>query len=550
MPSLSGLVRSISSAASSRSSDKSLSLSYTDTYFDEIGFKLGEHSCLGSTESPDNLDGEEILFYKDDRLFYESDDDAEAGAGADEEEEEEEIEDYGSHYEVNTTTTPTTKRVEMTEQLRQELDHAHNYLASISLKEQHHQQHQNSNSFSRGIQSYFAQLLRTDSLEYSPSTSNHRPFHFSSSNEKMNQKKQDQFPDLEISRTKSTLEESPTKEDADRNDDESSTMEGGMISSNKDKPSFFDDEEMEEKEQKEFRTKVTIKFLLLLGSFMLIVAIAVLLLASTQKDNNKKNAWNNTNANNNDTTSLIPMSQGWDIDDDIAPFLDASSQTYIAPTVSPSISPTAPPLTDTQEELLTILTSVSPSSKNFIRDHRESPQFQALEWLANDVNVEKYSKRRLVQRWVLATFYWSTNGDDWDTATDTDTATSNQTTRLGLKGPAGAEEGTAAPWMSQTHECEWYTTHDQKTICDGQERLVVLSLGHRNLRGTLPSELGLLTTLKRLYLPDNHIVGSIPTDLALLTKLESIHISSNLITGEIPSELGQLSALGTFGMSF
>jgi Leucine-rich repeat (LRR) protein len=322
-----------------------------------------------------------------------------------------------------------------------------------------------------------------------------------------------------------------------------------MISSKKKKTSFDDEEEEEERE---FRTKATIKFLLLLGSFLLIVAAVVLLLAATQKNDNKKNAWNNTNNNNNnnDTTSLIPMSQGWDIDGNIAPFLDASSPTSTPPTVPPSISTTAPPLTDTQEELLTILASVSPTSKEFIRDHRESPQFQALDWLANDVNVDKYSMRRLVQRWVMATFYLSTNGDDWDTATTTTTATttSNQTTRAGLKGPAGAEEGTAASWMSQTHECEWYTTHNQKIICDGQERLVVLSLGHRNLRGTLPTELGLLTTLKRLYLPDNHIDGSIPTDLALLTKLESIHISSNLITGQIPSELGQLSALGKFGL--
>jgi hypothetical protein len=375
-------------------------------------------------------------------------------------------------------------------------------------------------------------------MEYSPSASNHRPFHSASSNEKKNQKKRDRFPDLEISRTKSTLEESPAKEDVDRNDDESCTMGGGMISSKKKNTSFDEEEE----EEKEFRTKVTINFLLLLGSFLLIVAIMVLLLAATQKD-----AWNNMNANNNNNDTLIPMSQGWDIDDDIATFLDASSPTSTPPTVPPSIPPTAPPLTDTQEELLTILASVSPSSKDFIRDHRESPQFQALDWLANDVNVDTYSMRRLVQRWVMATFYWSTNGDNWDTTTDT--ATSNQTTRVGLKGPAGAEEGTAPSWMSQTHECEWYTTHNQKNICDGQERLVVLSLGHCNLRGTLSTELGLLTTLKRLYLPDNHIVGSIPTDLALLTKLESIHISSNLITGELPSELGQLSALGKFGMS-
>jgi hypothetical protein len=36
------------------------------------------------------------------------------------------------------------------------------------------------------------------------------------------------------------------------------------------------------------------------------------------------NAWNTNATANNKATSLIPLSQGWDIDDDVAPFLDAS----------------------------------------------------------------------------------------------------------------------------------------------------------------------------------------------------------------------------------
>jgi hypothetical protein len=44
-------------------------------------------------------------------------------------------------------------------------------------------------------------------------------------------------------------------------------------------------------------------------------------------------------------------------------------------------------------------------------------------------------------------------------------------------------------------------------------------MGSSGLTGTLPSELGLLTALTKLYLFDNALSGALPTELGLLTAL-------------------------------
>ena len=44
--------------------------------------------------------------------------------------------------------------------------------------------------------------------------------------------------------------------------------------------------------------------------------------------------------------------------------------------------------------------------------NESSPQFRAFEWIYNN-NASGLSDRRLVQRWVLASFYYSTQGDGW-----------------------------------------------------------------------------------------------------------------------------------------
>ena len=77
-----------------------------------------------------------------------------------------------------------------------------------------------------------------------------------------------------------------------------------------------------------------------------------------------------------------------------------------------------------------------------------------------------------------------------------------------------------------------------------------LQLESNNLRGFIPTELGLLTKLSMLTLPRNFLSGTIPSELGLLEKLSYLDLGSNDLSGAIPSEIGNLAELGQLRLSF
>ena len=74
------------------------------------------------------------------------------------------------------------------------------------------------------------------------------------------------------------------------------------------------------------------------------------------------------------------------------------------------------------------------------------------------------------------------------------------------------------------------------------DRVVELSLPGNNVRGTLPAELGSLTSLNVLDLSGNQLRGQIP-DVRGLTILTSLNLGDNQLSGTIPDWLGSLTAL-------
>jgi len=54
------------------------------------------------------------------------------------------------------------------------------------------------------------------------------------------------------------------------------------------------------------------------------------------------------------------------------------------------------------------------------------------------------------------------------------------------------------------------------------------------LSSNIPTELGLLTKLSRLYLHDNDLIGSIPTEIGNLVMLVDTMWSSNLLHSTLP----------------
>ena len=61
--------------------------------------------------------------------------------------------------------------------------------------------------------------------------------------------------------------------------------------------------------------------------------------------------------------------------------------------------------------------------------------------------------------------------------------------------------------------------------------------------GTIPSSLGLLTSLVTLDLYENRLTGVLPGELGSLIKLQVLDVASNTLTGFVPQEYSGLSSL-------
>lgn len=170
---------------------------------------------------------------------------------------------------------------------------------------------------------------------------------------------------------------------------------------------------------------------------------------------------------------------------------------------------------------------------------------------------------RVVQRYVMATLYYATEGETWDV---------NDL------------------WLTPgVHECEWVGVvcremdipsvtlaekapyqddilyDDENTV---SERMVIdINLPENNLKGYLPREisglrflqtlglwsnqiadelpmqLGNLTNLQRLHLDDNNFEGTIPSTLGLLSEMQDLSLPTNNFRGEIPAEVFELAKL-------
>jgi len=251
-----------------------------------------------------------------------------------------------------------------------------------------------------------------------------------------------------------------------------------------------------------------------------------------------------------------------------APSMALTEATSANPTVAPSIAPT-----ETQSAKPTVATPVPtaltpeptfvPTSqppvpdivslefvRAFILEHspmsttemldQESPQFKSLQslqqWMAFGLppsQLRRTTKKSLVQRWVLGVLYYSTSGQNWIKGSD--------------------------DWMGDDDACDWFGKNDQGT-CNSEKLVTSLDLGSNNMRGTLPKELSLLTTLSKFIFSVVCWYGlrlslSLSLSLSLCSaltlwslhfyyKLGSLEMNRNDINGPLPDLFGRLINLG------
>jgi len=135
-----------------------------------------------------------------------------------------------------------------------------------------------------------------------------------------------------------------------------------------------------------------------------------------------------------------------------------------------SPNPVEPTDSATFTALKDMVESAWPYSGDTLSDP-SSPQYKALTWLENNTMLEDYAEWKQLQRYALAVFYYSTNGDDWLVA---------------------------GSWMSGDDECTWPTSATEP-ICSNETAFLLLHTMENNLAGTLPSELALLSVSLSKY---------------------------------------------------
>lgn len=133
---------------------------------------------------------------------------------------------------------------------------------------------------------------------------------------------------------------------------------------------------------------------------------------------------------------------------------------------SESAVPTPSPTSVEFAALQALLESVSFDGGASLQEV-SSPQYQALKWLEGNANLDDYPDWKRIQRFVLAVFYHSMNGDEWFDNTG---------------------------WLSDDEECTWLTLTDvEMPLCNEKGEYYSLALLENNLEGTIPIELALLS---------------------------------------------------------
>eukprot|EP00546_Thalassionema_frauenfeldii_P004237 CAMPEP_0178909172 /NCGR_PEP_ID=MMETSP0786-20121207/8347_1 /TAXON_ID=186022 /ORGANISM="Thalassionema frauenfeldii, Strain CCMP 1798" /LENGTH=557 /DNA_ID=CAMNT_0020581189 /DNA_START=146 /DNA_END=1816 /DNA_ORIENTATION=+ len=148
----------------------------------------------------------------------------------------------------------------------------------------------------------------------------------------------------------------------------------------------------------------------------------------------------------------------------------------VIPSITPSHTPTSIPFTSSMIPTSTLSgnpslahTLIDTNLFNFIASlsedwesltEEDSPQFKALYWLSRNPNLDGFTRYQKMQRYVMATLYFSTSGNDWE--------------RSDL-------------WLSYADECTWFS--HVISPCDQDGILKELNLDGNRLQGTIPVEL-------------------------------------------------------------
>lgn len=136
-----------------------------------------------------------------------------------------------------------------------------------------------------------------------------------------------------------------------------------------------------------------------------------------------------------------------------------------------------------------------------------SSQSLANEWMLADPHLHEYPQRRQLQRFMLASIWYSTNGSHWKNNDH---------------------------WLNyNVSECRWYSAHPNKTICDEDSVFRIGNLTNNGLQGEIPTEALRLSRMRRLDVSHNELSGVVPfMSKGVSRTMEHMDISYNKLEGQ------------------
>ena len=202
---------------------------------------------------------------------------------------------------------------------------------------------------------------------------------------------------------------------------------------------------------------------------------------------------------------------------------EAPTASPILPTSVPTTTRTSSPTSSQTEPIFevvkSLLVAIDPTLEASLNDP-SSDSYESLQWLSEDPSVLSYSESKIIQRFALALFFLSTDGNAW-------TRSDN--------------------WFTYTDECQWYTTSTGNQSCNPDGIFVNLELELNNIGGTLPDQISLLSSLQRFDLTrngsQNAVAGELPDGVGSLANLQELSLAGNQLSGRLPETLGQMSSL-------
>ena len=114
------------------------------------------------------------------------------------------------------------------------------------------------------------------------------------------------------------------------------------------------------------------------------------------------------------------------------------------------------------------------------------------------LDFEATSLDELIQRYVLATLYFATNGQSWKKQYN---------------------------FLSMDHVCLWHEFEQEAGVtCNDNNDVTSIKLDGIGLKGAIPPDMALIHPLHTLSLTANELLGGIPSTIGMLTKLRVLDL--------------------------